>query len=178
VIRYRALVRLGVGIVAIACGDRAPDGATDTFGAGGPPVATTVVDRCYRSTHSVLLGAPTSYGQRREGPGWIRLSGAVDADSGAAVLVDADGSGLDGVWRHQAGDSVDVTAFDDFLRVELRLRVDQARSSGRGRAHSDAALERDSSGRLTELRRAWAVLANAASCDSMPPRAAAGPSPN
>jgi hypothetical protein len=39
---------------------------------------------------------------------------------------------------------------------------------GSALARSDAALERDASGRLTDLRRQWPIRAVRAPCDSMP----------
>jgi hypothetical protein len=84
------------------------------------------------------------------------------------LLVDADGASLRGGWRRTSGDTVAITAFDDFLRVELRLLQAAGMASGRGLATSDAALERDSSGRLRDYRRDWGVAAVISPCDSMP----------
>ena len=71
-------------------------------------------------------------------------------------------------WRRASGDSIDVLAFDDFLRVELRLAASDTLAAGRGSSHSDAALERDSAGMMQDLRRSWVFLAPAVPCDSMP----------
>ena len=123
---------------------------------------------CFRSPSSVLLGPATSGGQQGQGPGWIRIEGSLDADSGVAGLRDADTRTMLARWKRAPGDSIDVVAFDDFLRVELRLAVSETMASGVGSSHSDAALERDSAGNMQDLRRSWVLSAPAAACDSMP----------
>ena len=61
-----------------------------------------------------------------------------------------------------------VLANDDFVRIELRFVVSNGSLAGLGAAHSDAALEPDSTGRLSDLRRSWKFSATEAPCDSMP----------
>jgi hypothetical protein len=124
-------------------------------------------DQCFRSPHSVLLGQPTPKGQQGAGPGWLRLSGAVQADSGAADLLDADGKRLPGRWS-KGGSSLRVVAFDDFLRVELVLSATGGGLAGEGKAHSDATLEPDVSGIGRELHREWPFAGARVSCDSFP----------
>lgn len=132
--------------------------------------ARAVIDYCYVSPQSVLLGP--SLGRRNVGhaPGWIRLEGMSQATSGAAELIDANGSGLSGGWSRHAGDSLLVVGSDDFLRTELTIVVNPDSLHGRGDAHSDADIELDSAGVLGDLRRKWAVKAVRGSCDSMPRR--------
>ena len=162
----RALLLIALPIVLGAC-DQADDRPER---APAPPGrnATTGASVCYRSASSVLLGPLTAGGQQGQGPGWIRIDGGLAADSGAASLRDANTSTMQGQWRRVAGDSVAVAAFDDFLRVELRLSVSDSVASGIGSSHSDAALERDSAGTMQDLRRSWVLAAPAAPCDSMP----------
>ena len=102
------------------------------------------------------------------GSGWLRLSGSPAADSGEARLVDADGGALGATWRREIADSVHVVAFDDFLRVELRLAMSDSAANGQAVATSDAALERDSAGEMREMRRSWVLTARRAPCDRMP----------
>ncbi len=123
--------------------------------------------RCYRSEASVLLGPIVARGQQGKGPGWIRVDG-LGADSGRAALRDADTKTMLASWKRATGDSIDVTAFDDFLRVELRIVASDTLASGVAAAHSDAALERDSAGAMQDLRRNWVLSAPVVSCDSMP----------
>lgn len=162
----RALLSIALPLVLAACDrpaerpERAPAQAGRQAGAGESV--------CYRSASSVLLGPLTAGGQQGEGPGWIRIDGGLGADSGAAGLRDANSKTMAGQWRRVTGDSVAVTAFDDFLRVELRLVVSDTMASGIGSSRSDAALERDSAGTMQELRRSWVLAAPAAPCDSMP----------
>ena len=96
------------------------------------------------------------------------MDGGLSADSGTASLRDANTGTMLASWRRAPGDSIDVIAFDDFLRVELRLAVADTMASGRGSSHSDAALERDSAGTMQDLRRSWVFSAPAITCDSMP----------
>ena len=101
---------------ALACGRS--DLAAYSALPGRDAVAATVgADRCYRSRESVLLGPSTAQRNVGHPPGWLRLAGGDSA--GAAALVDANGSGLNGQWKRHGPDSVRVTAFDDFLRTEL-----------------------------------------------------------
>ena len=127
-----------------------------------------VAARCYRSPHSVLFGPPTKSGQQGRGPGWLGVQLA--RDSGWAELVDADTKGFTAFWRPIQGDTLLLLAANDFLRVELRLLVSDSVAFGRAAAHSDAALERDATGRLVDLRRDWILRASRASCDSVPVR--------
>ena len=132
--------------------------------------------RCYRSSHSVLLGPITKSRQNGHGPGWLRVEGIQAADSGAGELVDATRAGLSGLWRRGPSDSVSITAADDFLRVELRLAISDSFAVGPAMALSDADLERDASGQLRTFRRGWVLRATRASCDSMPIRSGPGSS--
>ena len=123
--------------------------------------------RCYRSPHSVLLGPATKTGQQGHPPGWVRLDGFPEGDGGEAELRDSDGNGSRADWRRQSGDSVVVILFNDFERIEIRFLVSKGNLTGHATAHSDAALEPDSTGRLSDLRRAWEFGATEAPCDSM-----------
>ena len=163
----RTLIGMIAG-VGFACSEDATpreQRAADT--ADSASTASASAGRCYRSPHSVLFGPPTGRGQQGRPPGWVRLEGVSNADSGAAELLDADGKALRAVWRRRSRDSVHVIGADDFLRVELRLVVSSGQAVGHGDAHSDAALERDSQGRLGDLRRSWDFTAVSVSCDSM-----------
>jgi hypothetical protein len=64
-----------------------------------------------------------------------------------------------------SADSISVTGFDDFLRVEMRLHATDSVLTGSANAHSDAALEPDSTGAMKELRRQWTHTGRAAPCD-------------
>ena len=132
------------------------------------PAAVAGAPRCFRSEHSVLLGPPTPRGQQGKGPGWIRLEGGLQFDSGAATLADRDGKRLSATWVWEDSTRLKLIGRDDFLRVELGFQLSEGQILGIGKAHSDAALERDAQGRLVELRRAWTVQADEAPCDSMP----------
>ena len=135
---------------------------------GTPNRQATSASHCFRSAASVLLGPATVSGQQGQGPGWIRIEGGLGSDSGTAALRDAEARTMLATWRRSPGDSIDVVAFDDFLRVELRLAVSETMASGIGSSHSDAALERDSAGNMQDLRRSWVLSAPAVACDSMP----------
>src|SRR5688500_7706418 len=91
--------------------------------------------------------------------GWLRLERDTGADGGSARLVDSDGAALGATWRRIGGDSLVVTGFDDFLRVELRLASGADSVRGSAVASSDAAFDRGSDDRLVEYRREWAVTA-------------------
>jgi hypothetical protein len=123
--------------------------------------------RCYRSPHSVLLGPATKTGQQGHPPGWVRLDGFPEGDQGEAELRDSDGNGSRAVWRRQSGDSLVVIVFNDFERIEIRFLVSKGDLTGHATAHSDAALEPDSTGALSDLRRSWKFSAIEAPCDSM-----------
>lgn len=126
------------------------------------------LSRCYRSPHSVLFGPPTNTGQQGRGPGWIRLEEFPESDHGQAELRDSDEKAMGAGWRRQPNDSVAVLASNDFLRAELRFVVSRDSLAGQGTAHSDAALEPDSTGQLSDLRRSWKFNATEASCEAMP----------
>jgi uncharacterized membrane protein (UPF0127 family) len=158
--------RLLVGELAALARPASAPGGSDTIRL----VATgdRVGARCYRSPHSVLFGPPTTSGQQGRGPGWLGVQLA--RDSGLAELVDADRKGFTAFWRRIPGDTVSLLAADDFLRVELRVRLSDSVASGPALARSDATLERDATGRFVELRRDWTLRASRAPCDSMPVR--------
>ena len=160
-----ALLSIALPLAIAACERPAerPDQAP-----AAPGRQANISARCFRSPSSVLLGPATSGGQQGQGPGWIRIEGGLAADSGAAALRDRDSRTMLATWRRAAGDSIDIVAFDDFLRVELRLAVSGTMASGTGSSHSDAALERDSAGTMQDLRRSWVLSAPAIACDSMP----------
>jgi hypothetical protein len=135
------------------------------------PDSAHVATRCYRSPQSVLLGPiVTKSRSNGQGPGWIRIEGFPAADSGAGKLIDANRAGLGAWWRRESGDSVSMAAFDDFLRVDLRLTVSDTAVLGEALARSDADVEPDSAGTLRDIRREWMFRAVRASCDSMPLR--------
>lgn len=123
--------------------------------------------RCYRSPNSVLFGPATRTGQQGRPPGWVRLDGFPETDNGEAELRDSDGGAMTASWRRQPDDSVALLASNDFVRVEIRFLVSNRNLAGHGSAHSDAALEPDSTGRLSDLRRSWKFDASEAPCDSM-----------
>lgn len=164
---HRRMLHLLVATLGLACsGDGGEQPRPPETAGTAAPTATA---RCYRSPSSVLFGPRTPSGQQGRGPGWLRLDGlAATADSGTARIIDADGKAMAARWRRAAGDSVAVLAADDFLRVELSLGLSDTLATGRATAHSDAAAERDSAGRLVDLRRAWVLSARSAPCDSMP----------
>lgn len=123
---------------------------------------------CYVSDRSVLARAPDTEAPGPSGlRGWIQLEEARTTDSNAAKLVDSDGFALDATWR-SIGDSIVVAGFNDFVKIEMRLHRTATRAIGVLNAHSDAGLERDSTGKLREFRRALEVVFREAACDSMP----------
>jgi hypothetical protein len=123
---------------------------------------------CFIATRSVLARAP---GTSATGPedlrGWIRLERFDTGDSADAKLVDSDGFTLDAAW-HRTGDSITVRGANDFVTIEMRLGVAQSTALGTMHASSDAALERDSTGKLREFRRTGTIRFAKAGCDSMP----------
>ena len=161
----RGIPWLLLSFLALSCDRPAERPAQAPASPGGQVAAAS---RCFISPASVLLGPPTSGGQQGQGPGWIRIDGALSADSGTASLRDANTKTMLATWRRAPGDSIDLIAFDDFLRVELRLSVSDSVVKGKGSSHSDAALERDSAGNMQELRRSWVLSAPAILCDSVP----------
>lgn len=172
----RCAVLIGsVVLAAAACapGERrqASDSAARTSGG-----ARATAAECYVSAHSVLgrEAAPArGLASEQVAPpdtirGWLRLERDSSADSGPARLVDSDGAALGATWRRIDGDSLVVTGFDDFLRVELRLASDADSVRGSAVASSDAAFDRGSDDRLVEYRREWSVTAAPASCSGLP----------
>ena len=143
------------------------DTAESMIGAPGS-VSVSGTRACYVSSLSVLARAP---GTPAPGPdnlrGWIHFERFSAGDSGAARLVDSDGFTLDASWERR-NDSVLVAGFNDFVRIEMRLRVTDSGARGSLRAHSDAALERDSTGKLREFQRDGTIRLRQAPCDSMP----------
>ena len=131
-----------------------------------------VVAACFRADRSVLARAPGSAGAPASRiSGWIRLE-QFTGDSAPAKLIDSDGFTLDAAWR-RAGDSLIVAGFNDFVRIEMRLRLADSAASGTLNAHSDAALERDSAGKLREFSRNATIRLRRAPCDNMPQQAGA-----
>ena len=116
---------------------------------------------CYSTPQSILARRPGSVAPGPPGlTGTIRLS---DAEGAESRLVDSDGRTLGATWR-TTGDSIVVVGRDDFLRVELRVaRVPQG-LSGTAVAHSDAAMDRDSAGRIVPFRREWVLEATRVGC--------------
>lgn len=129
---------------------------------------------CFVADQSVLARAA---GSDAPGPadlhGWIRLEQFKTTDSSGALLVDQDGFALDAAWRRYSTDSIVVSGFNDFVRIEMRLRYVDPAARGSLHASSDAALERDSSGKLREFRRTARITFRRASCDTMPAPAGA-----
>ena len=160
----------------LACSEPRTQSGQNALDSSGVAQSVAPSARCYRSSHSVLLGPIAKSRQNARGPGWLRVEGIQSADSGAGELVDATRAGLTGLWRRGPGDSVSMTAADDFLRVELRLVISDSVAMGPAMALSDADLVRDASGQLRTFRRGWVLRATRASCDSMPIRSAHGSS--
>ena len=88
-------------------------------------------------------------------------------DSASAKLIDSDGFTLDAAWR-RIQDSLIVGGANDFVKIEMRLRLADSAARGTLKAHSDAALERDSAGKLREFSRSSPIRFRQAPCDSMP----------
>ena len=165
---------VGVVLLVVACEATAARDSTlaqATTIADSAPRAGTM--RCWVSDSSVLARAPGTVAPGPAGlKGWIVLDPPSVGQSGTARLVDSDGADLGATWNGIGGDSVSVVGFDDFLRVEMRLAVTVDEATGVAHAGSDAAQERDSAGTLRDFRRSWRVVAQSASCDSLPPPAA------
>ena len=124
---------------------------------------------CFRTNESVLARQPGSVADGPPGlAGLIALYGGASAASGVARLIDSDGRSLGATWHRVPPDTIAMTGFDDFLQVEMRLAVSDSLATGLARAHSDAALERNSSGKRVEFRREWRVTGRRASCGSLP----------
>lgn len=150
-----------------ACGgDGSSRDSTVARGTTGGDVAPPA---CYRADRSVLGRERPLTGHASTAPGWIRLENP-RADSGVALLIDADGAAMDAAWARRA-DSIAVSAFNDFVRVMMSVAGSTDRLTGQGVATSDAELVRDSGGRLRDFRREWPVVAGVAPCDSLPARA-------
>jgi len=140
----------------------------DSSTTAGSPAADSAAT-CLVAAQSVLArGAGTATTVTAGVHGWIRLEAFAVADSSAARLVDSDGFSLDAAWRRQRPDSLVVSAFNDFVRVEMRLQLADSGVRGTMTAHSDAALERTSTGALSEFRRSRTIDFRRAPCDSMP----------
>lgn len=165
-----------IAVLELGCSEHATRSGQNALDSSGVAQSVSPAARCYRSSHSVLLGPITSSRQNARGPGWLRVESIQEADSGRGELVDATRAGLTGLWRRGPGDSLSMTAADDFLRVELRLVISDTVAMGRATATSDADLERDASGQLRTFRRDWVLRATRAACDSMPVRSAHGSS--
>lgn len=152
----------------LACG---PPGTERGDASDTVPDTARAAARCYRSPQSVLMGPIVTKSRNNgQGPGWVRIEGFPAADSGAGRLIDASRAGLGAWWRRESGDSVSIAAFDDFLRVDLRLMVSDTAIMGEALARSDADFEPDSAGTLRDFRREWMLRAVRAPCDSMPLR--------
>lgn len=166
-------VAIAAGLLLLA-GCRMAADRDDPADSGASAAAVAVRDSartrstCYISDRSVLARAPYTEAPGPSGlRGWIQLEEARTTDSAAAKLVDSDGFALDATWR-SVGDSIVVAGFNDFVTIEMRLHRTATRAIGTLKAHSDAGLERDSTGKLREFRRALEVTFRQAACDSMP----------
>ena len=128
--------------------------------------AAAPLPRCYRSEGSVLGRSPGSLSLAPAG-----ISGRIRLDPPAtAFLQDADGARLQGSWSGRHPDSVLLRARDDFVVVEMRLEAKADSLTGTATARSDAALQRDSSGRLVDFRRQWRMAAEAVPCTAHRPQ--------
>jgi len=127
--------------------------------------------RCYVGNGSILGRAP---GSPAPGPaalqGWLELYGPIGTDSGRARLIDSDGRSLDASRRRLGADSMSIVAFNDFLRVELRVSASDSTLRGTALATSDAAETRDTAGRSRRFRREWKLVARRRPCDHLPQR--------
>jgi hypothetical protein len=132
--------------------------------ADSPALVRVDTTACFVGDVSVLARPSTALAPLR---GWLRANGFAARDSGSALLVDSDGFSLDASWVGVA-DSVLVSGFSDFIRVELLLVRRDSVLRGTLRAHSDAALERDSTGTFREFRRGRALELRRADCSGMP----------
>ena len=173
-VRGRAIV--AVLLFALACSPSeeaargvSPDTNAQAVTARATDVSSAVATECYLDGQSVLARRPNSLAP---GPadlrGWVELEGLGVADSGPARIIDSDGAALGAGWRRGDRDSILVEAFDDFMRVELRLLLSERGATGSALATSDAAFERDSAGNAQDFRRSWRVAARRAPCDSLP----------
>lgn len=156
------------------CGACAKDqraSSSDTTTPGIPTIGILTRDSaatCFVADRSVLARAPNTPAAGPAGlRGWIRLDRFNDGDSAAARLIDSDGFAIDASWRRVA-DSIVVRGANDFVTIEMRLRVADSVAHGSMHASSDAALERDSAGKLREFRRNSTIRLARAACDSTP----------
>jgi hypothetical protein len=168
-----------VAILILGC-TRDQDSATRPDSAPAPGSSTAVAFQqdslagaaCFAADRSVLARTPGSVGAPMSTiNGWIRLD-RFNGDSASAKLIDSDGFTLDAAWRRMT-DSLVVAGFNDFVKIEMRLRVADSAARGTLKAHSDAALERDSAGKLREFSRSSRIAFRQAPCDSMPREAGA-----
>ncbi|HEX6313824.1 MAG TPA: hypothetical protein VFZ73_03160 [Gemmatimonadaceae bacterium] len=163
----RPSLKAALAVLLGSCAPAEPDPTVDSTSAPGADStqAGTSQVTCYVADQSVLARADADT-MDRPLRGWIRLD-RTRRDSGPALLVDSDGYSLEATFQ-QLTDSIFVSGFNDFVRIEFRLRAGDSGARGTYRAHSDAALERDSTGTLREFRRSGDVVLAAASCDSLP----------
>ena len=149
-------------------GDSSGDTISPAIADSGTLLLPDAVAACFVSAQSVLARGPDTAAPGPAGlRGWIRLDRFTGSDSAEATLVDSDGFALGASWLRR-GDSVNVAGSNDFVRIDLRLRVSDSVARGSMRAHSDAALERDSAGKLREFLRTGTIEFRRVSCDRMP----------
>jgi hypothetical protein len=174
-LRYPVLILCTAGMTACVPGSESedPGEATEPAAAAASGPASDSTTACFVAEQSVLARAGnTSAPGPADLRGWIRLNQFGVADSAGATLMDSDGFALDANWQRSGSDSFVIAGFNDFVRVEMRLRETRSGARGTLRAFSDAALERDSSGKLREFRRASRIDFSRAPCEGVP--AAAG----
>lgn len=135
------------------------------------PTASQLMDSsaaCFVADQSVLARAPNTAAPGPENlRGWIQLFQFGLRDSSAARLVDSDGFSLEAFWR-SVSDSIVIQGANDFVRIQVRLRVRDSAARGSIQARSDAALERDRAGKLREFERSGTISLVHTSCDSVP----------
>jgi hypothetical protein len=154
-----------LAVICVSCGrDEAPgrDTSRPGFAAVFAPAG------CYRSATSVLGRTTPLAGRTSVAPGWLRFETSTGADSGGLQLIDADGAAFRASWRRLSRDSVEISGFDDFMRIGLRVAHSDSALTGTGLLTSDAEVHRDAAGRLEPLRREWKLDARRSSCDSIP----------
>jgi hypothetical protein len=169
----RVAALCAIALLASGCGRNEGPGKEAESAVGVSATAPgDSVAACYVADQSVLArDGGTAGTPALPLSGWIRLD-LRDHDSASAKFVDSDGFAIAGVWRRNA-DSVVVAGFNDFVRIELRLRIQDSVAHGTLLAHSDAALERDSLGKLREFVREGTIQLRESPCDSMPREAGA-----
>ena len=160
------------GVFLIACAPRdQPEPGDSTTPAAATPGQVATPDSaasCFVANRSVLARAANTPAPGPENlRGWILLDQFGTADSAGARLTDSDGYSLEAFWR-TVGDSIVVQGFNDFVRIEMRLRLADSAVRGSIVASSDAALERDAAGKLVEFRRSGTIRFVKADCQSMP----------